>query len=94
MKKEKKTFVKAGQGHIKHVCKNSGSISQKRRGHWTLKEFGVLCLNEPVCTFGLPFAGCVFNTFESNRFFFRMELISIRFGGKIVLRSPVGGCGF
>ena len=39
---------KARQGHIKHVCKISGAISQKRRGHWYLKEFGVLCLNQPL----------------------------------------------
>ena len=24
-------------------------ISQKRRGHWTLKEFEVICLNQPLC---------------------------------------------
>ena len=49
-KKENKNShsQKARQGHIKHVCKISGSISQKRRGHWTLKELGVLCLNQPV----------------------------------------------
>ena len=32
----------------KHACKISGSNSQKRRGHWQLKEFWVLCLNQPV----------------------------------------------
>ena len=42
------TALKARQGHIKHVCKISGSDSQKRRGHWRLKEFGVLCLNQPI----------------------------------------------
>ena len=47
-KKKEKAFVKARQGHIKHVCKISGSNSQKRRGHWYLKEFGVLCLNQPL----------------------------------------------
>ena len=36
------------RGHIKHVYRISGSISQKRRGRWTLKEFGVLCLDQPV----------------------------------------------
>ena len=40
-KKKKKHLLKAWQGRIKHVCKISGSNSQKRRGHWTLKEFGV-----------------------------------------------------
>ena len=39
---------KARQGHIKHVGKNSGYLSKKRRGQWALKEFGVLCLNQPV----------------------------------------------
>ena len=40
--------LKARQGHIKHVYNISGSNSQKRRGHWHLKEFGFLCLNQPV----------------------------------------------
>ena len=30
------------------MCRISGSNSQKRRGHWRLKEFGVLCLNQRV----------------------------------------------
>ena len=48
-KEKKRTHSwKARQGHIKHVCKIPGSISPKRRGHWTLKEFGVLCFNQPV----------------------------------------------
>ena len=46
--KPKKQSLKARQGHIEHVCKISGSNSQKRRGHWYLKEFGVLCLNQPL----------------------------------------------
>ena len=48
--KPKKQSLKARQGHIEHVCKISGSNSQKRRGHWRLKEIGVLCLNQPVFT--------------------------------------------
>ena len=44
----KKHPLEARQGHIKQVCKISGSNSKKRRGHWHLKEFGVLCLNQPV----------------------------------------------
>ena len=99
-KTNNKKSVKAGQGHIKHVCKFQGlnltngvdigiwrnlgfSLNQplcawearpqgeknlergtlntcakfqgltlskkKRRGHWHLKEFWVLCLNQPVC---------------------------------------------
>ena len=47
-KKQKHTHAFRRQGHIKHVRKTSGSLSQKRRGHWTLKEFWVLCLNQPV----------------------------------------------
>ena len=35
-------------GYIKHVCKISGSISQKRRGYWTLKEVRAISLNQPV----------------------------------------------
>ena len=43
--RKKKNVVKgsAGQGHMKRVCKILGPISQKRRGHWTLKEFGDIC---------------------------------------------------
>ena len=49
MKKTKqKNSLKARQGRIEHVCKLSGSNSQKRRGHWRLKEFGVLRLNQAV----------------------------------------------
>ena len=39
---------KARQGFIKRVCKISGTFSRKRRGHWTLKELGVLCLNQRI----------------------------------------------
>ena len=48
MAKQKKQSRRAR--HIKHItlCKISGSISQERRGHWTLKEFGGLCLNQLV----------------------------------------------
>ena len=46
-KKNKKT-LKARQRHTKQVCKISGYNSQKRRGHCHLKEFGLLCLNQPV----------------------------------------------
>ena len=54
-RKGKKSFVKARQGHIKHVCNISGSISQKRRGHWTLKEFGASYLNQqPVSVMHWP----------------------------------------
>ena len=46
-KKQSKTTVTGSAGaHIKHMCHNSGFISQKRRGHWTLKGFGAVCLNE------------------------------------------------
>ena len=46
----KKKDWKTRQGHIKHLCKTSGSITQKRRGHWHLKEFGASCLNHQVRT--------------------------------------------
>ena len=45
-KKRKK--LKPPQGHYQHVCKILGCNSQKRRGHWHVKEFGVSCLNRPV----------------------------------------------
>ena len=47
-KKERKTYYKARLGHIKHVPKISGFNSQKRHQDWTLTEFGVSCLNQPV----------------------------------------------
>ena len=60
-KEEKKKSLKARQGHIKHVCKISGSNSQERRGHWRLKEFGVLCLNQPV---KLTFSWSLYRTYS------------------------------
>ena len=39
--------LKARQGHTKHVRNLSESNSQKRRGHWHLKEFRVLRFNQP-----------------------------------------------
>ena len=36
--------------HQTRVQKNFRVSSQKRRGHCTLKEFGVMCLNQPVVT--------------------------------------------
>ena len=49
--KGKNPSLTVRQGHIKHVCKNSGSIPQKRRGHWTLNYFGAISLNQPVYLF-------------------------------------------
>ena len=46
--KKKNDSLKPREGRIKHVCKFSGSNSQNRRRHWHLKEYGVLCLNQPV----------------------------------------------
>ena len=37
-----------GRGTLNPCAKFQG-LSQKRRGHWTLKEFVVLCLNQPAC---------------------------------------------
>ena len=45
---EQNKTLKTRQGYIKHVCKISVYISQKRHGHWTLKEIGDLNLNQPV----------------------------------------------
>ena len=49
-KQKQKHSLKARQGRTKHVCKISGSNSQKRRGHERLKDFWVLCLNQPVAS--------------------------------------------
>ena len=46
---------------------------QKRRGHWTLKEFGATSLNQPACS-------CCAGTSVSKEF---------RLRGKIYARSPV-----
>ena len=52
-RKKYKKIVKGPAGaHLTRV-QNSGSISQKRRGHWHLKQFGVLCLNQPVSRLSL-----------------------------------------
>ena len=39
----------ARQGHIKHVRKISGSISQKRRGH--LEFCAVMCKNDGLASY-------------------------------------------
>ena len=58
-KAKKKHSLKPRQGHTKHMCKISGSTSQKRRGHWHQNEFGVLGLNRPAATsYWLVFLGC------------------------------------
>ena len=54
--KKKKKSKKARRGHTKHtrVCaKFQGLISQKRREHWTLTEFGVLGYLEAACMYYL-----------------------------------------
>ena len=50
-KKQKTNYsLKTWQGHTKHVCKFSGSNSQKRRGHLHVK--GILgFMLEPACIF-------------------------------------------
>ena len=40
-KRKKNNRERLGRDTSKHVCRFSGSISQKRGGHWTLKEIGV-----------------------------------------------------
>ena len=48
-KQTKRNRPRFGRGTlVKHACKTSGSIFQKRRGHWTLKEFGAISLNQRV----------------------------------------------
>ena len=47
-RRRKKNRKRLGGAHYEHVCKSSGSTSQKRRGHWTLKEFGAVSLNQPA----------------------------------------------
>ena len=43
-----KTFVKGSAEAHETRVQNLRVYLSKRRGHWTLKEFGVLCLNQPV----------------------------------------------
>ena len=46
---EKKNICKRlGRGTLNTCAKFQGLISQKRRGHLTLKEIGVSCLSQPV----------------------------------------------
>ena len=37
-----------GRGKINMCANFSGTIHQNRRGYWTLKDFGVICVNQPV----------------------------------------------
>ena len=39
-----------GRGKINMCANFSGTIHQNRRGYWTLKDFGVICVNQPVPT--------------------------------------------
>ena len=59
--KKQKTSIRSrlGRGAL-NTCKISGSNSQKRRGRWHLKEFGVLCLNQPVHITGIAVPGTVY----------------------------------
>ena len=54
MKQNKKHLRKARQGHIKHVCKISGSNSQKQRGHSNL--YAVKCKNHGLASYLLGFS--------------------------------------
>ena len=47
-RKIKNTRKRLGTGTLNTCAKFQGSVSQKRRGHWTLKEIGVLRLNQPM----------------------------------------------
>ena len=58
-KQKKNNSSKALQGHTKHVRKKFRANSQKRRGHWQLKEFWVLCLNQPVALDIYSFISCI-----------------------------------
>ena len=53
-KNKKKHSQKARQGHIKHVCKKSGSISQKRRGR--LHFCAIKCKNHGLASKLLGFS--------------------------------------
>ena len=41
-------FAKGSAGAHQIRVQISGSISKRRRGHWTLKKVGVSCLNQPL----------------------------------------------
>ena len=51
---KKQYSYKVRKGHIKHVCKNSGPIFPKRRGHWTLKELAAISWDQPISPVGQP----------------------------------------
>ena len=70
----KKKRLKAGQGHIKHVCKNVRVYnSQKRRGHLTSEGIWGFML-EPACTAEVSYStamniGCL----RCTKFLFGLE---------------------
>lgn len=41
-------------GLIEHMYQRLRSICQKRRGHWTFKDFGAMSFNQPVERNGWP----------------------------------------
>ena len=56
---KKKKRKRLGRGTLNTCTKLQGLISQKRRGHWTLKKFGVMCLDQSVCCLLLPLCACI-----------------------------------
>ena len=75
------------------VCKFSGSISQKRRGHWTLEELGAISLNQPVAHdaasarfFGRAkeyYHGIVYHSLRKCK-----DILGIRFDTQTVISFP------
>ena len=49
-KKKTTQSLNARQGHIKHVCVQKFTLENGVDIDWHLKQFGVLCLNQPVST--------------------------------------------
>ena len=78
-KKQKKRSLQARQGHTKNVRNFSGSNSKKRRGHWHLKEFWVLCLNQPVNHYGNKHRQC-FVPYDVSKYMLNKESTSSTLG--------------
>ena len=51
VKKHTHIRKRLGRGTLNTRAKNSGTISQKRRGHWNLKEFAATRLNQTALLF-------------------------------------------
>ena len=79
-----------GKGILITCAKFQGLSSQKRRGHWTLTEFGVLCLNQPVLSsHSVSFVHACMHARPYNLFYFFPSSLMVSY---VVVTPKVSVC--